>query len=259
MLDFLTLSIINKRTCVLTSHFITSKKKHLTMKQIFNILTILTLCTSAFTFVSCQETDAVSDYDNWEERNQAFVDSIARVCAANEDGKWVKFCAFNLDPEVEKVNVNNNHYIYVHKNVDGTGSYRPQYKDIVRVHYLGHLIPSDTYKNGFIFDRSYNGYTLNEKTDVPRLYSVGSMTIGISTAIMQMVEGNDWTVYIPYELGFGTEDCNIVQGYSLQYPNVPSSSVEKKYSFVHGRSTLIINIKLSKVYKYGVDTDYTWY
>ena len=56
------------------------------MKQIFNILTILTLCTSAFTFVSCQETDAVSDYDNWEERNQAFVDSIARVCAANEDG-----------------------------------------------------------------------------------------------------------------------------------------------------------------------------
>ena len=237
MLDFLTLSIINKRTCVLTSHFITSKKKHLTMKQIFNILTILTLCTSVFTFVSCQETDAVSDYDNWEERNQTFVDSIARVCAANEDGKWVKFCAFNLDPEVEKVNVNNNHYIYVHKNVDGTGSYRPQYNDIIRVHYLGHLIPSDMYKNGLIFDRSYNGYTLNEKTDVPSQLSVKSLVVGFSTALMQMVEGDDWTVYIPSALGYGTSGTNKV----------------------HENSTLIFNMKLAKVYKYGVDTDYTWY
>jgi len=206
------------------------------MKHPFNILILLALCTSAFTFVSCQETEAISDYDNWEQRNQIYVDSIAKVCAENADGNWVRYCAYNRDELVESTKGNNNHYVYVHKNVNGKGSYSPQFNDVVRIHYLGHLIPSDMYKNGYIFDRSYNGYTLNEKTDVPNQFSVNNLVVGFTTALMNMVEGDDWTVYIPNELGYGDASTP-----------------------VHSYSTLIFNVKLAKIYKYGIEEDYTWY
>ena len=243
MLDFLTLSIINKRTCVLTYHFITSKIKHLTMKHSFNILTLLAVCASAFTFMSCQETEEVNEYDNWEVRNQMYIDSIAKVCALNEDGKWVRYCAFNYDELIENAKGNNNHFIYVHKNVDGNGSYSPQFNDSVRVHYLGHLIPSDSYKSGYIFYKTYNGYTLNEKTDVPLLLGSKETVVGFSTAVMHMVEGDDCTVYIPYDIGGGVDD-GIINGKGNQVP---------------GYSTLVFSLKLAKVYRYGLGEDYTWY
>ena len=207
------------------------------MKQTFNILFLLALCTSLFTFVSCKETEVANNYDNWDVRNQMYIDSIARECETNTDGKWVRFCAYNRDEDVEIANNNKNHFVYVHKNVEGTGSYHPQYNDGVRVHYLGRLIPSELYSNGYIFKKSYNGYTLNEKTDVPELLTINTKTVGIITTLMQMVEGDDWTVYIPYELAYGEDD----------------------YDNIHGCSTIICDLKLAKVYKYGIDTNTAWY
>lgn len=177
----------------------------------------------------------MSEYDNWEVRNQLFIDSIAKVCETNADGKWVRFCAYNLDSEYEAQKGDKNHYIYVHKNVEGTGTYKPQYNDTVRVHYFGHLIPSMSHSKGYNFDKSYNGYTLDEKTDVPAKLATNRNVTGFTTSLMQMVEGDDWTIYIPAFLGYGSADNP-----------VPANSV------------LIFELKLAKVYVYGKDTDTTW-
>ena len=94
---------------------------------------------------SCSEKEEAGEYDNWEVRNIHYVDSIAKVCDLNADGRWTKFCAFNLNDSVEALSPNNLHYVYVHKLEDGTGDYSPLYKDSIRVHYLGRLIPSVSY------------------------------------------------------------------------------------------------------------------
>jgi len=207
------------------------------MKQIFNILLLASVCTSSFTFTSCKETEEIGEYDNWELRNQLYIDSIAGVCEANADGKWVRICAFNLDEEAEISKGEKNHFIYVHKNVEGSGTYKPLYTDTVRAHYSGRLIPSFSYPKGYNFDKSYNGLTLDERTDVPYKFPPNQQTVGFTTALLQMVEGDDWTVYIPNYLGYGSSAQNSVPAYS----------------------TLIFDIKMARIYKLGIDTDAKWY
>ncbi len=207
------------------------------MKKIFNILLLLAVSSSLLTLVSCSETEEITDYDNWEVRNQLYIDSIAQECEKNTDGKWLKICAYKFDEKIEELNKNKNHYIYVHKDVEGKGTYSPLFNDTVRIHYKGQLIPSPAYPTGYVFDRSYTGYTLNEDIDVPSKFGVNNVGVGFSTALMYMVEGDQWKVYIPSYLAYGQDGT----------------------STIHPNSALIFDIKLAKVYKFGMDEDTTWY
>ncbi|MCR5312061.1 MAG: FKBP-type peptidyl-prolyl cis-trans isomerase [Bacteroidaceae bacterium] len=193
----------------------------------------------ALTLVACSETEEESEYVNWQARNQHYIDSIASVCEANEDGCWEKMLAFNLNDSVESVSPNNNHFIYIHKEAAGKGTYSPIYNDSIRVHYLGRLIPSTSYPQGYIFGKSYSTYVLNENTDVPTLMAVSQNIVGFATATLNMVEGDQWKVYIPYYLGYGETDNSTTS--------------------IPGYSTLIFDIKLAKIYKYQIDKDTTWY
>lgn len=208
------------------------------MKKLFNILILLTIGSSLFTFTSCSETEEITDYDNWDVRNQLFIDSIYQECEKNADGKWLKICAYIFDENVEGINKNKNHYIYVHKDVEGKGTYSPLFNDTVRVHFQKRLMPTAAYPTGYIFEKSYTGYSLDEKTDVPSKYGISNQIKGFTTALMYMVEGDQWTVYIPSYLGYGTEGSG-----SLIRPN----------------SALVYDIKLAKIYRYGIDEDTTWY
>jgi FKBP-type peptidyl-prolyl cis-trans isomerase FklB len=207
------------------------------MNNRHSLYLLLSLLFLALT--SCQEKNEASEYDNWQQRNDAYIDSIARVCRANADGRWVSFRAFDLGTPIDDAtDANLSHYIYVHKESDGTGSYKPLYTDSVRVHYSGRIIPSESYPQGYNFNRSYYGYTLDEATDVPALLGVGGTVKGFCTALMQMVEGDTWRVYIPYELGYGG---------TAQSSGIPAYS------------TLIFDMKLARVYKYKVDTNTKWW
>lgn len=203
------------------------------MKKIFFILTVI---ASIVSFSSCTEKNEAAEYDNWKERNQHYVDSIAALAHSNKDG-WTKILAFNLMDSVENINPNVNHYVYVKKLENGAGKVKPEFMDSVRVHYLGRLIPSASHSQGQIFDKSYNSYTLNEETDVPSLLAVRGTVVGYSTALQHMVEGDRWKVVIPYYLGYGEID----------------------YSQIPGYSALIFDIKLSRIYKRNIDTNTTWH
>ena len=185
---------------------------------------------------SCSEKDEVSEYENWQARNQHYVDSIASLANAGTDG-WTKMLVYYLFDSKENPDKDNNHYVYIKKLENGTGTQSPEFKDSVRVHYIGRLIPSSSHPQGYVFGKSYSTYTFNEDTDVPALMNTGESVI--ATPLMHMVEGVRWKVVVPYFIGYGTND------YSL--------------AGIPGYSSLTFDVKLARIYKYRIDTDTTWH
>lgn len=187
---------------------------------------------------SCSEQDDEGEYDNWRERNEAYIDSIARLARANADGSWAMYKAFDLGDSLD-LNGDNNYYIYVRAREEGSGTYRPLYNDSVRVHYSGRLIPTTAYPAGYNFGKSFNGDVLNESVDVPSLMSVKGNVVGFATALMHMRQGERCQVIIPYYLGYGTT--------SNTSGNIPAYS------------TLIFDVQLARIYRRGIDTDTSWW
>lgn len=187
---------------------------------------------------SCKESEEEGEYDNWQSRNEHFIDSIASVAKSNRDGSWTVLKSFALSDNFPMTEASQ-YYIYVQKQESGSGAESPLYADSVRVHYCGRLIPTSAHPQGYVFDKSYSTNTFNPLTDVPTLFCVGQTVVGFATALMNMVEGDRWKVYIPYQLGYGT---------------TTSSS-----SSVPAYSTLIFDIQLAKIYKYKIDTDTKWW
>ncbi|MBQ8736439.1 MAG: FKBP-type peptidyl-prolyl cis-trans isomerase [Bacteroidaceae bacterium] len=205
------------------------------LKKFFMPLVALFLILGA---TSCSEQDEVSEFNNWQERNKHFIDSIAHVAEENADGSWAIFKAFTIGDSLG-IDDNPNYYVYAQKLEKGTGTYSPLYTDSVRVHYSGRLIPTETYPHGFNFGKSYSSSTLNESTDVPTIMAVSQNIVGFSTALMRMVEGDRWKIYIPYYLGYGKNDYSSA--------NIP------------GYSTLVFDVKLARIYRFKVDTDTSWH
>ena len=200
------------------------------------ILILITIC--AF-LASCSEKGEVSDYDNWEERNDSFIDSIAKLAAQNADGNWEVLKAYTLGDSTDIYKGNNNLFVYVHKQKEGTGTYSPFFNDSVRVHYSGRLIPTELYPYGYNFDKSYSGSELNELTDVPMLNRTGAYIVGFTTALLHMKEGDRWIIYMPSYLGYKDEEQTGA--------NIPA------------HSTLIFEIQLARIYRYCKNSDTSWH
>ena len=196
---------------------------------LLNILVFVNLC-------SCSEKSVESEYENWEARNSEYLDKIVTQAKENADGKWYVYMAYNLGKDTTLYEGNKKYFVYVHQTEEGSGI-SPEFKDSVRVHYKGRLIPSVSYSEGLVFDKSYASDTLNEKTDVPTLFSTGGLVTGFSTALQHMKEGERAMVYIPYYLGYGETTSGKIPGYS----------------------TLIFDIKLAKIYKLGSGESTDWY
>ena len=181
------------------------------LKAIYILLSVL-----LFAFTSCEDTVEVSEYDNWQERNIAFIDSIATVARANNDGKWKVFPTTGLDESKEHGN-EFNVYCYVLQAGDGTE--HPAYNDTVKVNYSGRLIPSKSYPKGYLFDSSYDG-ELEPEFDVPVEFGLAGTVPGFCTAVQHMVAGTTsasgdiWRVYIPADLGYGAKASSGVPAYS---------------------------------------------
>lgn len=176
------------------------------LKKIF-ILPLLALVCLA----SCEETEEVGEFDNWEARNAQFVDSIAKVARANADGTWKCILDVRLNPDtVWSVN----DYVYCQVIEEGAGTSHPVYTDSVRVNYRGRLMPSyPSYPEGYQFDSSFQG-ELNPAFNVPATFLLSSTVPGFYTAVQQMTDGDLWKVYIPNKLGYGASGSTGVPAYS---------------------------------------------
>ena len=178
-----------------------------------SILWVIGLLFSAsLVITSCDETDgAVDPYFNWEERNQLYIDSIAKVAHANPD-EWKIIHTYKFNPPVNDLNPDVNDYVYCKVLKNGSGEMKPLFTDKVSTHYRGRLIPLyDGSK--VVFDQSYLG-ELNPETAVSVEFAVSGVIEGWTTALQHMVEGDRWEVYIPYNLAYGTYGQSEIPGYS---------------------------------------------
>ena len=191
-------------------------------KSIFWVLGLL--FSVSFAVSSCEETEGVVDpYFNWEERNQLYIDSIARVAQANPD-QWKVIHTYKFNPPVNDLNPDVNDYVYCKVLENGAGTMKPLFTDSVTTNYRGKLIPLYD-GTEVIFDQSYQG-ALNKDVAISVGFGVNAVIEGWTTALQQMVEGDRWEMYIPYNLAYGQFGQSDIPGYS----------------------TLIFDVHLEKIY-----------
>ena len=179
------------------------------MKSI-RILLSLTLSV-LFGLTSCDESSEAGEFDNWQARNIQYIDSIAAVARANTYGDWKIFLVQGLD--TAKV-WGNEYYVYCQVIEEGAGTEHPLFTDNVVVNYRGRLMPTyPTYPEGLQFDSSYKG-DLNPSFNVPATLPLSGTVDGFYTAVQNMVDGDTWKVYIPYQLGYGASGVSGIPGYS---------------------------------------------
>lgn len=172
---------------------------------------LFSLVLLALAFTACSETEETSRYDNWQARSVAFIDSIASVYDSPENQALA-----NNDPEKlhrYKDEVTGQ-WIYVKKVKNGTGKELPQYTSTVSAHYRM------SYFNGDVVQQTYTG-TEPTEFDSPTNFTLNGVIPGWSYTLMYMKVGDFWTLYIPYQSGYGssTNDGNL-QAYSALVYNV---------------------------------------
>ena len=179
-------------------------------KSILWLVSVLFLLPLAIT--SCEEdTGLVNPYGDWKNRNQQYIDSIAKVAKENPS-EWKVIHTYKFpeptDPLAAKVV---NDYVYCKVLEEGTGI-RPVYTDSVTSNYRGRLIPL---LEGSIvtFDQSYLG-ELNKDVAIPRGFKVNEVIEGWTIALQEMPEGSRWEVYVPSKLGYGLDGKDKIPGYS---------------------------------------------
>ncbi len=175
-----------------------------------DIRTLFLLLAAVFCLASCEESEEAGEFDNWQERNAQYVDSVASVARANADGSWKVLLAEGLDPQKEWPN---DCYVYCKVLEKGTGTASPLFTDTVSVNYVGRLIPTKNYSAGFVFDSSYSG-ELDPEFDVPVTFVLSGTVSGFYTALQQMTIGDRWMLYIPSELAYGVSGTTGVPAYS---------------------------------------------
>lgn len=175
---------------------------------------------------SCEETDGEIDlYTDWEERNQAYIDSIATVARANP-AEWKVIHTYTFPESSTSIGVIDydvNAYVYCRVLEEGNGN-KPFYTDSVSVNYRGQLIPLyDGSK--VVFDQSYQG-ELDKNVAVPVSFAVSGVIEGWTTALQEMQEGARWEVYIPSDLGYGDYSSGSIPGHSTLCFDVHLSKVK---------------------------------
>ena len=133
---------------------------------------------------SCSETsDESTEFDNWQERNDAFFTSIyekARSAQQSGDKSWKIIRAYTKNTETTNIA----DHIVAHVLTEGDSPAEPTlYTDSVAIHYSGSLMPSESYPEGYTFDSSWTGDYNLETMTVSK--GVASMYIdGFTTAVM---------------------------------------------------------------------------
>lgn len=170
--------------------------------------------TGSLLFTSCEETTEIDEYANWQERNEAFIDSIADVVDHCNDGRWVKILAYNLNDTDIDGNIaihDNADYVYCYKEQSGTGTEHPL--TFVSVDYRGRLMPTANHPSGFVFDESYKG-AFNPNTCKPAEFRIDGVVAGWQTVLPHMTKGDRWIVYIPAKLGYGSQTKTNIPAHS---------------------------------------------
>ena len=202
------------------------------IKTLIGVFCLGGMMLSAGLFTSCTENDdTVEEYANWQSKNETYWDNLYTTTQQKIKGgdtSWEIILNYTFQNQKQTtgsaLTYRPENYIIAHVEQAGTGTTSPLYSDSVSMHYMGRLIPSTTYTSGLIFDKSWSSNQFNAATSRPVHSYIGltydakgkptSLVDGFTTALMSMHRGDHWTVYIPYQLGYGEKSSGVVPAYS---------------------------------------------
>ena len=194
------------------------------MKKIILVMcSLIVLATGLFS--ACEETAAPSKYDNWQARNDAFIDSIkaetgenyvqgvgdTKVTVPSDRMELGKLYAIEVQ---SGGTVSSRNYVYCKKIVDNPQGIRLLATTTASMYYRG------TYINGEQFDANFEGYTALDQEipldadempwptpfDEPADFTVNGLVDGAQWALQHARTGERWLLYIPYVVGYGVND-----------------------------------------------------
>ncbi len=172
---------------------------------------LFSLVLLALTFTACSETEEAGRYDNWRARSEAFIDSIANVYAGQQNG------SITVTDEKERLypftDLTNGQTIYAKTRIriDGVKDEdKPLYTSKVSAYYRM------SYFNGDVVQQNFAGTEPDEFFDVPSEFLLNEVITGWGYTLTKMAEGEFWTLYIPYQSGYGsgTGSDGSLQAYS---------------------------------------------
>lgn len=192
------------------------------------LLPFLLLFTILLT--SCDETTEVGKYDNWQARNEAFIDSLKQVFEAKTDPELIQ-----IIPYAEK-----KYPLYAKKLTSVTVGEVPLYTDSVSVFYRGMFIneavfgkaPAPRYYTKLyssldVFDKNFSSDTPGE-FDSPTGFWVNKVVPGWAEILQRMKVGERWEVYIPWQQGYGSAGSANILGYSTLIFDIQLKKVIRK-------------------------------
>ncbi|MCD8184771.1 MAG: FKBP-type peptidyl-prolyl cis-trans isomerase [Bacteroides sp.] len=170
---------------------------------------------------SCDEVEEVGIYDNWQARNEAFIDSIKAETGDNFVATIEKADA--MEPGVlfaiqARTAGTGNQYVYCKKLVANKDGERPLfsgYHSAVSAYYCG------SYITGTFFDARFDGYTALDQQaptspakdptefNSPATLQTNNMVSGFMWALQFMRIGERWMIYIPWQCGYGASDYTV--------------------------------------------------
>ena len=160
---------------------------------------LFSLVLLALTFTACSETEEAGRYDNWRARSEAFIDSIANVYAGQRNG------SITVTDEKERLypftDLTNGQTIYAKKRISRDGvkdDDKPVYTSKVSAYYRM------SYFNGDVVQQNFAG-TEPDEFDVPSEFLLNEVISGWGYTLTEMAEGEFWTLYIPYQSGYGSD------------------------------------------------------
>ena len=201
-----------------------SMKRLSATEALSRIGVLLVLCVLAVLASCSKDTEVPDEYDNWEERNTTYfhhlMDSVNTLLAhdaqrtdwrvikawtkpADKQGAAEDYIIVNVLPKDENLEVE-----------EALKGIKPIYTDSVDMHYIGRLMPTQTYQEGAVFDRSYYPPLARQIVKASRR-AVNNLVFGVATALRNMTCGDHWMVYIPAALGYGSRDYSGIKGGSV--------------------------------------------
>lgn len=186
-------------------------------KHFLLILAAVFIVAPVFTSCSDDDDNTVDEYNNWKSRNEAYFSSVrteakkAIAAAKSAYGKdweehcdWRTYLSYSVTPTATTNTSDDSIYVKVINAGNGSGC--PIGSDSVRIFYYGRLIPSVSYKDGFMFDHSGQSTLVSKifdrNTSVPAKFKVTDCTRGFATALQHMHIGDRWLIYMPCKLGY---------------------------------------------------------
>ena len=197
-------------------------------------------------FVACEEVEEAGKYDNWQPRNEAFIDSIKAETGDNILATIEQADNMKVGTLYAILVANSSYpsqYVYCKKLVENKNGVRPNYSGFnstVSAYYYGTNILGEEFSGNF------DGYgALDQKIklplteeskwytafDSPVTFAVTSTSyvVGATWPLQFMRTGERWILYVPWQSGYGSSgnSSGTIPGYStLTYDLILNSIVE---------------------------------